>query len=268
MFFTKKNKCNKKYQKFRHQYQQGDFFLAEFPKSGVTWLATLIASLELTYLSRDESLAGNGTPLFGYGRRTALISDDSLDVELCPVRSEIFGGRVIKTHSECQVHHQRCVYLYRHPGHVMISYWSMLRAAGVIEKKLTLEEFCLHPSYGLGAWKKHVHSWIHLSSYVAVISFLSYEQLCSDTAGCLKKILSIFGKEVSEAQLTKAVDASERSNMLQAERLAYENDIRRSARFDKNYYFVGNADRGTSLAKTIDPMIQKICKEEVDFLYP
>jgi hypothetical protein len=56
--------------------------------------------------------------------------------------------------------------------------------------------------------------------------------------------------------------------MVQAERLAYENDIRRAARFDKNYYFVGNSGRGSSLAKTIDPLIQKICKEEMDFLYP
>jgi hypothetical protein len=268
MFFKKKNKRHKGEQKFRHQYQQGDFFLAEFPKSGVTWLATLTASLESTFLSRDESLVATGKDPFGYGRRTSFVSDDSLDVELCPVRSEIFGGRVIKTHSECQLHHQRCVYLYRHPGHVMVSYWSMLRAAGVIEEKLTLEEFCLHPSYGLGAWKRHIHSWIHLSSYVAVITFLSYEQLCSDTVGCLKKILSIFGKEVSEVQLTKAVDASERSNMLQAERLAYESDIRRSARFNKDYYFVGNSGRSSSLAKTIEPMIRKLCKEEMDLLYP
>lgn len=268
MFFKKRKKQNKKAQNFRHQYHQGDFFLAEFPKSGVTWLATLIASLEFAFLCRDEAFVNCEKTLLGFGRRTALISDDSLDVELCPVRSEIFGGRVIKTHSECQNYHQRCVYLYRHPGKVMVSYWSMLRAVGIIEKNLSLEDFCLHPEYGLESWKKHIHSWIHLSSYVAVITFLSYEQLCADTAGCLKTILSNFGKTVSEAQLIRAVHASERPNMLQAERLASENDIRRSIRFDKDYFFVGNSERSTSLAKTIDPIIREVCKEEMNLLYP
>jgi len=258
----------KKEKEFQHHYQQSDFFLAEFPKSGVTWLSNLVTALELMQTYRGvTSLESQRIPI-GHGMRTSIVSDDTLPVDLCPVRSKIFGGRMIKTHSENRPYHQRCVYLYRHPGQVMASYWSMLIAEGVIEKKITFEKFCLHPLYGLRAWKKHIQSWIHHSSYVAVIAFISYEALCLDAVSALRSILSIFGVQIPEATLNEAVLISDRAVMQQAEQFAHQNDIRRAVRFDKKYQFIGNSGRSLELASTIDAMVQEICQEELSLLYP
>ena len=249
-------------------YCQSDLFLAEFPKSGVTWISTLITAIESTVspFFGNAHEKKDATP--GFGRLSTLIPDDSLESSLGNAESAIFGGRVIKTHSEWRPCHQRSVYLYRHPGHVMVSYWTMLRAYRDPNASIGLEEFCLHQKFGLPAWKNHINSWINKSSPSATIVFLSYEQLLENTSRCLKNILTAFGRSISQDLIDHAVQASDRKKMSEAEQFLIQNDIRYRIRFEKNYRFVGLENRNASLIQSIEPLVKQVCKEELDHLYP
>jgi hypothetical protein len=255
----------RKKEKFQHTYYQGDLFIAEFPKSGVTWVTTILATLEEIYLNHDYECS----KALGFGELYRYISDDSLQIPLSSYRFHVFGGRVVKTHNCWGPQNQRCIYLYRHPGKVMASYWLMLKSQSLINKNMTLEEFCFHKDYGLSAWKKHINSWLYASSPSAVIFFLSYEELLAQASTCIQNICDTFSSaEIGNSLVNRAVQASSRDKMIEAESFMLKHDIRKKFKNKEDYAFVGKQDRGESLAKSIYSLVETMCKEEISILYP
>ena len=256
---------NKKKEKvnFSHTYYQDDLFIAEFPKSGVTWMTTMLAYIEEAH--SPVSHPGEFERPVGWGIIPRYISDDSIQVPLSPYRSKIFGGRIIKTHSKWEMQHQRCIYLYRHPARVMVSYWVMLKSYGQIDKSMKLETFCLHKDYGLPAWRAHVNSWLHESSLGSVIFFLSYENLEADTAGCMKRICNLFGIRITNDCLDKAVNASSRAKMIEAQSLVEKMDIRHKEK-NAEYSFIGQQNRGLNDANSIRSLVDNSCSDQLALL--
>ncbi|NER00343.1 MAG: sulfotransferase domain-containing protein, partial [Cyanothece sp. SIO2G6] len=171
----------------KRQYipSQSDLFIVEFPKSGVTWLNTILANIELTIFNESDGSRYKKTVVFG--NLESFISDIHVGYP-CEYRSLIFGGRLIKSHSKATREMHRLVYLYRHPLNVMKSYYRMQKGYNLIPNELSFIDFVHESKMGIDAWKEHINSWIFSSSPSQRICFLSYECLKDKTHGCIQNI--------------------------------------------------------------------------------
>ena len=249
-----------------HKYFQDDLFLAEFPKSGVTWLSTIIANLEIQSSNYDEMGSAHAKNV-GFGVLPSFISDDSLATPLSLYKSKLLGGRIIKTHSPWLSRHGRVIYLYRHPAYVMSSYWSMLRAYNQIDHTISLLAFCRDENRGLSAWKNHIKSYLYSSSPASTIAFLSYEEMIQDPIKSVSRIISLFTARDCASQLRSAINFSSREYMALAEESAIANDLRYQVRFSKDYTFVGKSLRSDKAVESILPLVSAKCEKELSFLY-
>lgn len=163
--------------------RRDDILLASFPKSGNTWLrflwANVVALEELNGVEVDfhvlDRELGSEYDVLRYG---------TVEFDCSP--------RLVKTH---RLHDgrafgdHRSVYLHRHPGDVMLSYYEFLAAHPGHEASTgDLPMFLRSDDFGVPAWCRHVRSWIDEATVT-----ISYEQLAWDAADALGRVLSELG---------------------------------------------------------------------------
>ena len=185
----------------------GDFYVCEFPKSGITFLTVLLA---------NAMLIANG-----YRARATFSSVRNYIPDLCigeSVASHSFADpplRFYKFHSEFSPQFIHALYLVRHPVEVMASNLRYAIGRGWWQPEVD-GNFLDHPILGIEAWKRHIHSWLVDNSFASDVIFihlLRYEDLVANAEAELRAIDRNFGWQLPEAAITGAVAAASRDAM-------------------------------------------------------
>ena len=126
-----------------------DFYVVEFPKSGITWFTVLLAN---TFLANQGS---HDSATFSSVR--SYIPDLEANPELQAFEFTCPQVRFYKSHSEFLSDYVNVVYVARNPVDVMKSYYRYRHDLGSFDG--SFEEFCLASPFGIDAWRRHVNSW-------------------------------------------------------------------------------------------------------------
>ncbi|MES9963901.1 MAG: sulfotransferase domain-containing protein [Candidatus Sedimenticola sp. 20ELBAFRAG] len=201
-----------------------DVYLVEFPKSGITWLSTLIANSSFIHSEMDE-------------RATFFnISQYIPDIHLCGrnVGDRLYlrpGFRFIKSHAEYNPHYHHSIYLVRHPASVIKSYYSYVSQRDGGNRRLS--DFLSCGIYGIPAWKRHVNSWIRVNDQSSRVHLIRYEDLLSDTYHELSEINNNLGIGFSESTMRQAISISDVAAMKESEKLFSSRNPRHKIEFIK-----------------------------------
>lgn len=228
-------------------FRQSDILLASFPRSGNTWVRLMLAHTMCEYTGKDVSV--------DFSTIANLVPEIPPTAGL--PRQSLFEGfpRVIKTH-ERFVNRSTCsIYILRHPADVMVSYYHYLR--GRWNKNLgEFSGFIKNPEYGVPAWAEHVKSWE--GNWDILVRF---EDLKQDPLAQLRKMISLFDKDIKNEILEAAVKKSSFENMKMIEEksgLPYKKGA------NPNYTFVrkGEYRKGKELFKNREyKYLNKVARE-------
>jgi hypothetical protein len=184
-----------------------DVFLVSFPKSGNTWTRFLLANL----------LHPNEPATFANIHR--LIPDPSGTAKRDFDRMR--DPRIIKSHECFDPRYPRVIYIVRDPRDVVVSQYHYHRKLKKIADDSPLETFvtrflagetCPH-----GSWGQNVVTWLATSENSPRFLLLRYEDMVSDTAQELSKIVSFLGLSVGAEQISHAVEQSSAGKMRKLE---------------------------------------------------
>ncbi|MCH2276684.1 MULTISPECIES: sulfotransferase domain-containing protein [Thalassospira] len=218
------------------QPQMDDTFLVEFPKSGITWLSFLIASVNLQKSGIDRQ------PTF------FAISDLVPDIHSSrhlPPPLPFPGHRFIKSHALHNPLYRKVIYLVRDPRDAMVSYHVFASKLGWYQG--TLSEMIRDPHYGIEAWVNHAQSWLTQTRPSVSFCVIKYEDLCNDTAGILRDIYTLLGFTIEDEVIHRAVESSSFSKMKENEAFCAEKNLT----LPKDFTFVRKG--GTSRGEGISP---------------
>ena len=213
--------------------RDSDIILASFPKSGNTWMRFIWANI------------------------VSLLEFDGKEVDFNDVNSELgseydtaqYGSvkfdclpRLVKTHKKYddQVFGKNiAVYLVRHPGDVMVSYFKYRKALNSKDNiHSSFHNFIRDEKYGITAWCKHVEGWINKDVVV-----VKYENLKKSEVEVIDNILNqiIHNIYVPDGILKEAVYRSSFDNM---RRIEEEKGRPRDKEFDRDFRFVRKGQTG------------------------
>lgn len=172
-----------------------DTMIVGFPKSGHTWMQSLIASLS-----------------YGLDPRVAddvLIQDLTPDLHQARWHKRYGEAMCFKSHMFPRRDFRRAIYLVRDGRDVMVSYYHFRKAWGFGGSLMDLidEE---HPEYG--SWTDHVNAWLD-NPHGAEILYLRYEALLANTPSALGRVCDFLGLQRSAADLSEAADRCSFKNM-------------------------------------------------------
>lgn len=229
-----------------------DFYICEFPKSGVTFLTVLIA---------NALLIANG-----YSARATFASVRNYIADLCVgehVTSHAFQdppSRFYKIHSVFSAQFIHSLYLVRHPVDVMASNLRYAIGRGWWQPE-SRDDFLSHPILGIEAWKRHIQGWLVDNSFASDVIFvhlLRYEDLLSDTERELRNIDANFGWHLPEAAIMGAVEAASRENMRQQEAIYRQHN--------PNHQFEFVSPAGSEVTPRFRDQVLASCTEELHLL--
>ncbi|MEL7122118.1 MAG: sulfotransferase domain-containing protein [Bacteroidota bacterium] len=174
-----------------NQTSDDDIFIVGFPKSGNTWMQSIISGLiygiDTQYLS--DSLAQSIVP----------------DVHARSVYTRFGYINFFKSHHLPQLNYKNVIYLVRDGRDVMVSYFAYNKNLGI---NITLEEMVkegkgIFPS----KWHEHVLSWAK-NPHNARIIVIKYEDLLNSPIATLKSICTFSNIDRTDEQLEKIVNGN------------------------------------------------------------
>lgn len=210
-----------------------DIYIVEFPKSGITWLSTIIANINL--LESNEKIKITFYNLQQY------IPDihSTRTINYFPLWS-FPKFRFIKSHDTYNKNYKHVIYLVRDPIKVMNSYFIFAKELKIFNG--TIDDFVKHPLFGIKSWIDHIESWLNKGVTDQKIHLIKYEDLLENPFIELKKIYQNLGLDVSDDNIHKSIDLSDLNQMKISENTHKNNNPNY-----KNFYFIGN---GKNLLET------------------
>lgn len=192
-----------------------DVYIVEFPKSGITWLSTIISNLNMLESNKDIKVTFYNLHQF--------IADIHTSSNLHNEPLWSFPKyRFIKSHDVYNKNYHFVIYLIRDPYKVMNSYYIFLKQLGVF--KGNIEDFVKHPKYGIDAWLSHVNSWLDRGVSAQRIHLVKYEDLIKRPCEEIKKVYENLGLPIIDENIRAAIERSDMSNMKISEALHYKNN--------------------------------------------
>lgn len=192
----------------RHrQLQADDQFLASYPKSGNTWLKSLLVTLienQAADLDRIETLIPAVGP-----HQTA--------------EPRLFGrGRLLKTHEAYRPAYQRGIYLVRDGREVAISYFHALQGTANLPRDLSFSDFLKLwlAGYvdGYTPWHHHVGHWLDRIEGDRAWKVVHYRSLVTQTASTLTDIAEFLGIDgVTSARVAWTIEENKKEKLRQRE---------------------------------------------------
>lgn len=186
-------------------------YIVEFPKSGITWLSTIITNINL--LKTEESQFAT------FFNIDQFVPDISVckDIPTNPIW-KYPKYRFIKSHDQFNPNYKHVIYLIRNPYKVMNSYYSF--AKNYMGFKGTFEEFVKNSNYGIDAWCKHVDSWLIPSNTISFyIHIIRYEDLLNKGIQEVLELYENLGLKVHKDNIKKGFNLSNLNNMSKSEDL-------------------------------------------------
>ncbi|EEF34549.1 cytosolic sulfotransferase 15 [Ricinus communis] len=191
------------FQKHFHAHDK-DIIVASMPKSGTTWLISLVymiinRSLYAFKLNECPLLTSNPHDLIPFLELNLYLKNQRPDLEAIP------DPRTFTTHtpysslptsiidSNCKI-----VYVCRNPMDQFISYWRfLLKIKPITDDQTSLEKaFEMHYKgiHSFGPFCNHVlEYWKASQENPDKVLFLKYEELKEDIIGCTKKLAEFLG---------------------------------------------------------------------------
>lgn len=229
--------------------QANDVYIVEYPKSGITWLTTILAHLAL-----DASGLDSFEPTFANLR--AIIPDIHLGRD---IGKPIYSNpplRFIKSHSAFNPHYKLAVYLVRHPEKVANSYYRYLTARGHID--VDFSAFLRDPKLGIQSWCNHIDSWLAGKPKGGILHLLRYEDLMEDADGQIAFLCKNLGWKVSADKIAEAVRKSSVEAMKASEAIFLSHDPRYRAGFVKS--------KAVEIPESDKEYIRTTCARQIELL--
>lgn len=233
--------------------RRDDVWLATFPKTGSSWVRTIVASLAhgdgSTLAAIDEEL-----PALGAGTLARPWTGDPVP-------------RLVKTHHAYRPvlfgRPSRTLLLTRDPRDTLASLHHMLSHRRIARFEGSLSDLVRHPRLGLDAYLRHHASWAPSATAV-----LRYEALRADPAAALGEAFAALGVAIPEARLAAAV---ERSSLARMRKREAEAGIANDDRFDDGFAFVRTGDRRAEaqrFSEADEALYQTLRRREGFEVYP
>ena len=174
-----------------------DTFLVEFPKSGVTWLTFLLASVNLK--------------MSGIERRPTFFSINDMVPDIhtsryLPPPLPFPGHRMIKSHATYNPLYAKVLYLVRDPRDVLPSYHAFMIKLGWYRGSLS--DLVRDKRSGIDSWCRHVGGWLSLTRPSVSFNLVRYEDLRADTLQTLRIIYRLLGFTIDDETLKEAIAAA------------------------------------------------------------
>ncbi len=195
-----------------------DVFLLSFPRSGNTWMRTIIGGI-----------------LYPHHLFQSLQDLDDYIPDLntrFPNHNHFSSPRVIKSH---QPYHQRegwqnpnlygkFIYILRHPYKAITSYYDFerFRAPYLFTTLGDFVEQVVMGGYHFGNWQQHVISWLYGAKRAQSTLFLRYEDLQKQTIPTIIQIGGFLGKPLNEAQAEIIRQFASQENMIEMDKKGSE----------------------------------------------
>lgn len=180
---------------YRHTgLTRSDVFLASYPRSGNTWLKSLLTSCLFGRAMQNFSDRVDPViPIVGFHRR---------------VKPLVKGtGRIIKTHEPYRAEYGRAVWIVRDPRDVVISEYKLhLRAQtffGSFEKFVVW--FSLPRVQGSADWQTHTCSWLNCPLSQNRLLPVKFEDMRTNTGRELDRILRFMGFDMAPSVIETAI---------------------------------------------------------------
>ncbi len=192
--------------RYRHVgLRSADALLVSYPKSGTTWLRFLIAHAVTGAEADFDSIRRDFPPLGRQGDAPALLPDQ---------------GRLVRSHEPLHPYRgqpgQHIVYLVRDGHDVALSYLDHHRRLGRYTGDVTvfLDDFLAGRLDGYGPWAEHVLGAERFArTAVAPVLTIRYEELRTDPAAELARVLTFVGHPVDDATVARVVAANTKKRM-------------------------------------------------------
>jgi len=234
------------------ELRNNDVFIVEYPKSGITWLCTLIVN----YLHMSAG-SDSRASLFNVNQ---FIQGVHVDRGISDYILPNMHGRLIKSHSEYNPFYNNVIYLLRNPVSVMESYYQYCIDLSVCD--MSYEDFIRSKKFGVGKWKAHVESWLLRDLSPAKIHLIKYEDLVKSASCELRELFWNLGVPVNEDQIEMTVNVSSLESMRRSQSLYSKHNPAFSVHFVRknNVKFESNAE---SKEYIIDE-----CRDLLERFYP
>jgi hypothetical protein len=190
----------------RHRgLNQGDVFIASYPRSGVTW----------SRFTLFEILTGQAAGFDKVNARIPGVGRHQNAIVLPPG-----NRRLIATHEQYRKEYKRALYLVRDPRDVALSEFAYTRALEFFRGDFDqfLKTFLCGKLDGFGPWPKHVLSWLD-SPIAGTADFLlvRYEDLRQNPLEGFERIVDFLGIDVDEQRIRHAIDNNSLDRMKEKE---------------------------------------------------
>jgi len=185
-----------------HHLTPSDLILAEYPKSGITWVKFLLYEL---VTGRTAGFAEVNQFFNDYRRAPRILPD---------------LGRLIPTHEVYRREFKQAIYLARDARDVVLSEYAYLKALGLFTRDLDtfIGTFLRGRVNGFGSWQAHVHRWLDAAESGKVrLSLVKYEELRQNPEPTLAAMLDFCGLSADPAAIRSAVRGNSLDRMRQKE---------------------------------------------------
>lgn len=227
-----------------------DLFIVAFPKSGITWLSTIITNI--CYLENDISKTAthfNLEQFVGDIHQSRIIAENNI----FPYH------RIIKSHSEYNPYYRHVIYLLRNPFSVMNSYYHF--AVGKKQYNGNILDFLKNDTFGVERWKRHVNSWVNPKKPLK-LHLLKYEELIDYPEKTINNLCINLGWTIEDTKIKKALELSTFRNMKKL------NDHYKFFCPFRRYDFVRKGEKHSELLDEAHQFIESISKPILNEYYP
>lgn len=187
-----------------------DVFIVSYPKSGNTWVRFLLGNY-LTDCRVD------------FTNSHLIVPDIHFNPEQCALLK--YRPRFIKSHFSYTEQYPNVVYILRDGRDVTVSYFFYLKKIGRLASDVSFEnyirDYTLYGDDMFGDWAQHVRSWTRVASEGKLLC-IKYEDILSDTAKQLERILSFAGVKPDHDIIDRAVYSSSFSQMQKMETIQHD----------------------------------------------
>ncbi|XP_072515379.1 sulfotransferase 2B1-like [Salminus brasiliensis] len=184
--------------------QDDDIFAVTYPKSGTTWMQEIIPLL----LNGGDLTPVESIPNWD---RVPWLEETRISLVVDKLKSP----RAMVTHMPYHLmpasfysSKAKVIYIARNPKDIVVSSFFFHQMASFLDDPGTFEEFLdkfLAGQVLFGKWTDHVKSWRDTDLGDRVL-YITYEELIQDLRGVLERILSFFGRQMSDDALDRITE--------------------------------------------------------------
>jgi len=186
--------------------RQSDRYIAAYPRSGSTWLRTILSNILVPNADGDPSVFNQLIP--------------AVSIRNAPAINRLASPRLIMTHRDWQPEISKAVYLVRDGRDALISSYHYYTSRE--QRQASLDEFWseyMGEVYG-PLWHHQITSWLKIGveKMGNRLLIVHFEALKNDTHQQVRKICDFLDIEYSQSQLDHAINYASLENARKIER--------------------------------------------------